>query len=437
MRRVVDRLRAAGYQAYPVGGCVRDLLLGRPVTDWDLTTDARPGQVSELFDKVIPTGIDHGTVTVMVGQVPIEVTTFRGEDRYSDGRHPDQVVFLDSLEEDLKRRDFTINAMALDLEGARIVDPHAGQGDLQRALVRAVGDPDLRFHEDGLRPMRAIRFAAVLGFEVEPATLDAIGRAVDVLRNVSMERIREELLKILGSRNPALGIELLASTGLLDHVLPGLLAGRGFAQNRFHRLDVYQHALRCLDKSRGDAVLRLAILLHDIGKPATAAGPPAERTFYGHEQESARQADALLRRLCFSNRDRQRVTNLIHNHMFHYQPDWSDGAVRRLVARVGLENLPDLWELRRSDAWGRGPGLRSALANLKAVQERIGQVLTQDAALKVTDLAIGGAEVMRQLGCPPGPAVGRALSYLLDRVLDEPGLNQPEKLKNLLATWSE
>lgn len=433
VRQVVERLQRAGYSAHPVGGCVRDSLVGRRVGDWDLTTDARPEQVGPLFDKVIPTGVEHGTVTVLVGRWPIEVTTYRGETAYSDGRHPDRVLFLDSIEADLERRDFTINAMALDLATPRLIDPFGGRRDLRRGLIRAVGRAADRFAEDGLRPMRAVRFAAVLDFEIEPATFAAIEPAAPVFAKVALERIREELLKLLGGKRPAKGIELLRRGGLLEHVLPGLAAGCGHPQNRFHRHDVYHHALRCLEKARGDPVLKLAVLLHDIGKPATAAGPPGEHTFYCHERESAAQADRMLARLRFSNRDRERVRVLIANHMFHYEPQWTDGAVRRLIRRVGLERLDDLWEMRRADAWGRGPGLHRALANLRALQARVDKVLAEQDALSVKDLAIDGRDVMRVLGCGSGPRVGQVLDALLERVLDEPALNRHDRLLELVA----
>jgi tRNA nucleotidyltransferase (CCA-adding enzyme) len=433
VRRVVERLQRAGHSAHPVGGCVRDLLLGRRVGDWDLTTDARPEQVTPLFDKVIPTGVEHGTVTVLMGHRPIEVTTYRGESAYSDGRHPDRVVFLDSLEADLERRDFTINAMALELTEPRLIDPFGGRRDLQQGLIRAVGRPADRFAEDGLRPMRAVRFAAVLDFAIEPDTFSAIEPAAPVFRRVALERIRDELVKLLAGKRPAKGIELLRRGGLLDHVLPGLAAAYGHPQNRFHRHDVYHHSLRCLEKARGDPVLKLAVLLHDIGKPATAAGPPGEHTFYCHERESAAQADRLLARLRFSNRDRERVRILIANHMFHYEPQWTDGAVRRLIRRVGPERLDDLWEMRRADAWGRGPGLHRALANLRALQARVDKVLAEQDALTVKDLAIDGRDVMRVLGCAPGPRVGQVLDALLERVLDEPELNHRDRLLELVA----
>ncbi|MBW2702832.1 MAG: HD domain-containing protein [Deltaproteobacteria bacterium] len=431
------RLNKAGYAAYPVGGCVRDLLLRRRIGDWDLTTNARPEQVAALFAKVIPTGIEHGTVTVLEAGRAIEVTTYRGEVGYSDGRRPDKVIFLDSLEEDLKRRDFTINAMALDLDHARVVDPYGGRDDLKKKCIRAVGQASHRFAEDGLRPMRALRFATVLDFEIIPETFSAIGPAIEVFRKVAAERVRVELLKILESKHAARGIELLRSSGLLAEILPELLLGLGHAQNRFHPHDIYQHGLHALEKARGDAVLKLAVLLHDVGKPECAAGPEGEHTFYGHEQASARLAESIMKRLRFSKADRERVIGLISHHMFHYEPDWTDGAVRRLVCRVGRERLGDLWEMRQADARGRGPGLRAALANLRALRGRIDLVLEKDSAMKITDLAIDGAQVMKFLDLAPGPEVGQALDFLLEKVLDEPELNQPLELEKLLRAWRQ
>lgn len=432
MIRIVGRLLDAGHEAYPVGGGIRDLLLGRQIVDWDVTTSALPDEVISLFPRVIPTGIEHGTVTILAGRSKVEVTTFRGDMGYTDGRHPDRVVFLKSLREDLKRRDFTVNAMAYDTVRNHIIDPHQGRQDLKRGVIRAVGTPLRRFSEDGLRPLRAVRFACVLGFEIEKNTFRAIGQRREVFRKVAPERVREELLKILGSKHAHTGIQLLERCGLLQEILPELTWGIGFAQNRFHKHDVYTHTLNCLKHGRGDPVLKMAMLLHDIAKPKTAEGPEGERTFYGHEKASARVADRVLRRLRFSNQQRRRISILISNHMFHYLPEWTDGAVRRLVRRVGREYLDDLYELRRADAWGRGVGVRETLANLKALKSRVARVLAEDAVLKVTDLAIGGNQVMKTLNIPPGPRVGRILDALLERVLDDPSLNQTKTLTALL-----
>ena len=415
-----------------MGGGIRDVLLGRRVLDWDVATSARPDDMLTLFARVIPTGIAHGTVTVLTGRSQVELTTFRGDIGYTDGRHPDEVIFLNSLKADLKRRDFTINAMAYDTKRNRVIDPHQGRRDLKKGIVRAVGDPLRRFAEDGLRPLRAVRFASVLGFEIDKRTFNAIGKRLEVFRKVAPERVRVELLKILGSRQAHRGIELLKQSGLLKEIIPELIPSIGFAQNRFHRYDVYGHTLKCLKHARGDPVLKLAVLLHDVAKPQTAEGPEGERTFYGHEKASAKTASRVLKRLRFSNQERQRVETLISNHMFHYLPEWSDGAVRRLVRRVSPELLDDVYELRRADAWGRGVGVRDTLANLKMLKQRVAKVLAEDAALKVTDLAIGGEEVMQILSIKPGPRVGKILDELLERILDDPSLNRPKKLQSLV-----
>ncbi len=429
---ILNQIFKAGFDAFPVGGCVRDLLMDKSVTDWDITTDALPEQVMKLFPKVIPTGMAHGTVTVVQQSLPVEVTTFRTETSYSDGRHPDQVKFVRNLDEDLKRRDFTMNAMALDVRHKKIIDPFCGMADLENALIRAVGNAIERFSEDGLRPMRAIRFAAVLNFQLERDTQEAIGKSIEIFKTVAMERIRQELVKLLAGKDPVKGIELLRNAGMLDHVLPGLTGGVGHEQNKYHLHDVYRHCLASLENAHGDPVLKLAILLHDIGKPACSAGNEGEYTFYGHEKESARQADYIMARLRFSNKERQRVVRLIENHMFHYEPDWTDGAVRRFIRRVSMELLDDLWEMRRADALGGGVGVEQTLAALDELRHRIEIVLQKDSALKITDLAITGKDVMRILGKPQGPEIGQALEILLQKVLDDPSLNTPEKLEKLL-----
>ncbi len=429
---VVGKLRQKGYQAFPVGGAVRDLLLKRRISDWDIATDARPDAIGQLFEHTIPTGIEHGTVTVIQNQRSIEVTTFRGEAAYSDGRHPDEVVFLSSLFEDLKRRDFTINAMALDCESGQVIDPFEGQKDLQRGLVRAVGEPIDRFSEDGLRPLRAIRFACMLGFQVESETFRAIAGSLPIFVKVAVERIREELMKIMQFKHAAYGVSLLDQSGLLDTILPEMRTLKNFRQNRFHRYDVFTHSLKSLEKSRGDPIIRFALLLHDLGKPQTAQGGEGEYTFYGHEQVSADIAAIILKRMKFSKSDQNRIINLIKHHMFHYQPEWTDGAVRRLIRKIGPENLDDMWEMRRADIWGRGLYIRLGLKNLASLKSRVAQLLSQDAVLKISDLAIDGREVMNILKLEPGPEVGRVLNLLLEKVLDNPSINNPDSLKSLL-----
>src|SRR5450631_14458 len=290
--RVCQRLRAQGHAAFVVGGSVRDIIIGRPPGDFDVATSAHPEETLRLFGNryAIPTGMQHGTITVLAGESPaqrhVEVTTFRGEGVYLDGRRPSTVTFSATLEEDLARRDFTMNAIAYDPEAGDLHDPFAGQGDIARALVRAVGDPILRFTEDGLRPMRAVRQATQLGFSLDSCTQAAIPKTLDSFRKVSAERIRDELGKLLLSPMPSTGIELMRVTGLLAEVLPELLPMVDCVQNHFHKHDVYRHTLATLDATPPDFILRLAALLHDVGKPKTQApreDAPGEYSFFRHE----------------------------------------------------------------------------------------------------------------------------------------------------------
>ncbi|HZS36106.1 MAG TPA: HD domain-containing protein [Polyangia bacterium] len=446
---VCRKLRAGGFEAWLVGGAVRDLLAEhrRAAQDFDVATSAQPAEVARVFGRkrTIPTGEKHGTVTVLVedgaGEKDhVEVTTFRGEGAYSDGRRPDSVEFVRSLEEDLKRRDFTMNAIAYDPLDDRIADPFGGRDDLAARLIRAVGEPLDRFREDGLRAMRAVRFAAQLGFTVDAATEAAIPRALDVFRKVSAERVRDELVKILCSPRPSVGLELMRSTGLLGEVIPELLEGVGVTQNRFHAHDVWHHTLAAVDETVALSpmgppwIVRLAALLHDVAKPRTAApreDSPTEKTFYRHELVGAELSDAILRRLKLSTREREHVVNLVKNHMFWYAPEWSDGTVRRFISRVGAESLDDLFALREGDVRARGRGEEPSV-EIGELKTRIAEQIAQAAALKVSDLAIGGADVMRLLGCRPGPIVGEVLRRLLERVLDDASLNTYERLEALV-----
>jgi tRNA nucleotidyltransferase (CCA-adding enzyme) len=437
---VCRRLREAGHQAFLVGGGVRDLLLGRPPADFDVATSAHPDKVLALFGSryAIPTGLAHGTVTVLSagpdGPRPVEVTTFRSEGEYLDGRRPSEVRFGATLEEDLSRRDFTMNAIAYDPVARQLIDPWNGQADLRAGLVRAVGDPLARFREDGLRPMRAVRQAAQLGFEIDPPTAQAIPATLDVFRKVSAERVRDELFKLVASGRPSRGIELMRDGGLLGEVMPELLEGLDCIQNRFHRYDVYHHTLSTLDHARADAVIRLGALLHDVGKPRARQpreGAPGEYSFFKHEYLGAEMAEGICRRLKLSTAQREDVTALVANHMFYYTPDWTDGTIRRFVRRVGPERLPALLALREADIAGRGFG-EDPKGETRELEGRIEQVAAADAALQVKDLAVRGADVMRVLGIPPGRKVGEVLERLLEMVLDDPGLNNRERLEELI-----
>ncbi len=393
--RLCRRLRERGHDAFLVGGGVRDLLLGRPVHDWDIATSARPEEVQRAFARTVPTGIKHGTVTVLEGGLELQVTTFRGETTYSDARHPDSVSFVRSIEEDLSRRDFTINAMALDPVARVLVDPWGGADDLERRLLRAVGEPLARFGEDGLRAMRAVRFAAVLELAVDPPTLAAIPQVLDRFRRVSAERVRDELLKLLVAPRPSVGIELMRVSGLLGEVLPELLAGFDLTQNRFHAEDVYWHSLHACDGVPADPILRLAALLHDIGKPVTAA-PHAtregENAFHAHEHEGAQLCDAIARRLKLSNEERERLCHLVAHHMIQLE-GWSSPGLRRLLRRVGLEHLDDLFALRAADLGGR-PEAETRLAQLAELRRRLDGLAQERPALDTRDFFIDGKAVM-------------------------------------------
>jgi tRNA nucleotidyltransferase (CCA-adding enzyme) len=455
VRAVCVRLRAAGHQAHLVGGGIRDLIIGRAPTDFDVATDAHPQRVLALFGAhyAIPTGLAHGTVTVLTERVPpqaaagdtdvgpkvtrrhVEVTTFRGEGAYVDGRRPSSVTYVPSLEEDLSRRDFTMNAIGYDPLGDVLTDPFDGRADIVKRIVRAVGDAETRFREDGLRPMRAVRQAAQLEFEIEAPTLRAISRTLDVFRKVSAERIRDEMLKLLAAPRPSVGIELMRETSLLAEVLPELLEGVGIAQNRFHSHDVYRHTLAVVDATTGDALTRLGALLHDIGKPRARqprVGAPGEFTFFKHEYVGAAMTDAVCRRWKMSSADRERVVALVQHHMFFYTPEWTDGTVRRFVRRVGPDVLPALFALREGDIIGRGRA-EDPETELGALRQRIVAVSGEDAAMRVGDLTIDGRDLMRILGWGPGREIGIMLDRLLERVLDEPRLNNPDDLTRLAA----
>jgi len=433
---ICRRLREAGHAAFIVGGSVRDLLIGRAPGDFDVATSALPEATMGIFGAryAIPTGLQHGTVTVLAGKRHVEVTTFRGEGAYLDGRRPSSVTFGATLDEDLARRDFTMNAIALDPVSGKLFDPFDGQGDIVRKIVRAVGDPVLRFTEDGLRPMRAVRQATQLGFALDPDTQVAISRTFDSFRKVSAERIRDELRKLLLAPKPSFGLELMRATGLLAEVLPELLPSIGCIQNRFHKHDVYQHILATVDAAATDFIVRMAALLHDLGKPQTQApreDAPGEYSFFRHEQVGVDIAEAICTRLKLSAAERTTICALVAGHMFFYTPDWTDGTVRRFVKRVGPDLVPALFALREADVASRGQG-EDPQCETHDLRERIAKVAAEDAALRVTDLAIDGKDVMRVLGIPPSRRVGEILEQLLERVLDDPKLNDRDTLEALV-----
>jgi len=448
-------LAGAGKNVYLVGGAVRDLLRGRKAKDWDLATDALPEEVIALFHRkkglgsfVVPTGIKHGTVTVHFKGLAMEVTTFRSEFGFSDRRRPDRVEFGNSIEVDLSRRDFTMNAAAYRLPSGPLVDPFDGRKDIKKHLIRSVGKPEERFSEDGLRPLRALRFASQLGFTPDSELLSAISGAIPFTVKVATERIRDEIDKILSTDSPSTALLLMEKTGLLGLLIPELAACRGVRQDRngfgFHHFDVLDHSLFACnfaardfsnyeDDKTSDTQTRLvrclAALYHDIGKPVTAQMSEDGWTFYRHEKESARLARDILLRFRYPNAVIDRVCHLVEEHMFSYTENWTDAAVRRFVIRAGEENLSDLFALRRADIYGMA-GHEPRWDTLLPLHNRIEEVLAHSRALSLKDLAISGNDLI-SLGIPPGKTIGIILNELLEAVLEDPDLNTKEKLMEI------
>jgi len=426
---IINKLNGNSSECFIVGGSVRDLILGRDVYDYDLATDATPDVVMKLFSRALPTGIKHGTVTVIHNQRAFEVTTYRADGKYIDGRHPDNVTFSSTLKDDVKRRDFTINGLAYDLVNEKVIDYVDGIADIRKGVIRTIGDPMDRFGEDGLRPFRACRFAAKLNFLINDGTFNAISQTLDVSKRVSVERIRDELVKMLEAEMPSVGLEYMRKSGLLGIVLPELQECYGVMQNKYHIFDVYHHSVYSCDSApRDDLILRISALLHDIGKvPVRREGSDGEYTFYNHEVVGAKMTRKLMKRLKFSNDQIDRVNNLILNHMFHYTDDWTDGAVRRFMRKVGLENLQDLFRLRLADR--KGNGARNGLpAPIEKLKKRINKVIEEENAITVKDLDINGRIIMDEFGLKPGPVIGRILNHLLEMVLDNPDINKRDFL---------
>lgn len=438
VRGLCGRLRESGYRAWVVGGCVRDQVLAElrnaPESgvrnDWDVATDARPEEVMRLFRRVVPTGIKHGTVTVLIDDVGYEVTTLRGETTYSDSRRPDSVYFVDDIVADLARRDFTINAMAYDPIESSLIDPFDGMDDLRTGVLRAVGNPAERFAEDGLRVLRAARFVATLEVEIEPATARAIEPSLASYAKVSPERIRDEWLKSMKAKRPSRAFEVMKDHGMLAVSAPELLDSVGCEQNRYHAFDVWGHAMACLDACPPSPVLRVAGLLHDVGKPRSRAfsDKTQDYTFYEHERIGAEMAEPLLARLRFSNEERERIVALVRHHLICYEDSWSDAAVRRWIRRVSPDLLRDLYELNRADVLGKGRDASEDLNRLASLKQRVAELMSAGAAMSTKDLAINGHDLMKEVGMQAGPELGKVLATLLDEVIETPELNQRESL---------
>ena len=434
---VLEKIKNAGFEAFVVGGCVRDLVMDKIPNDWDVTTNALPEEIVGIFPDSFYEN-NFGTVGVKVRPFLknkflrkerehdiIEVTTYRIESKYSDFRRPDDVSFAKTLGEDLGRRDFTMNAMALRVHssgGFEIIDHFNGKKDIAGGVVRSVGNPDERFMEDALRMMRAVRFCSQLGFTIEKNTLLGIKNSARLTAHISAERIRDELIKIILSSDPAGGIDILHQTGLLQYIIPELERGIGIAQNRHHIYTIYNHLLYSLKNCpSGKLEVRLAALFHDIAKPQTKRGEGLYATFYNHDHIGARIVEKILRRLKFSNEIIEKVVLLVDNHMFYYNPEEvTESSVRRLIRKVGLENIKDLIDLRVADRLGSGTPKAKPykLRHLEYIVERV----SKD-AVSVKMLEINGKDLISELNISPGPMIGAILDVLLAEVIDDAAKN--------------
>lgn len=467
---VLRTLRKAGFEAYLVGGCVRDILMGSVPKDWDVTTNAKPEEIQKLFPDSVYEN-QFGTVVVKTTQSAkrvsqgtgeinsenglrlVEVTTFRREGVYTDKRHPDKITFAKNIEEDLSRRDFTVNSMAIGWPSAKrkarifeeispendlrfttsslcVVDPYSGQKDLKAKLIRAVGNPDWRFNEDALRLIRAVRLASELGFNIEENTGAAILKHKGLLGAIAKERVRDELIKIIESARAREGVQMLEDYGLLQYIVPELREGIGVGQNKHHIYTVWEHNLRALDYAASKNYqlhVRLASLFHDVAKPRTKRGAGPDSTFYGHDVVGARMVLRIMDRLHFSKELAEKVVHLVRFHLFYYNVgEVTAAGVRRFLARVGPENIDDLIKVREADRIGSGVP-KAVPYKLRHLLFMIDKVKRDPISHKM--LAVRGDDVMKLLGIPPGPKVGAILAVLLEEVIEDPSLNTKEYLE--------
>jgi putative nucleotidyltransferase with HDIG domain len=449
--RIVEVLENNGFEAWIVGGAVRDLLLSIPSYDWDVTTSATPEAIVSLFNESFYDN-EYGTVKVagkhlreqfelpegsIDDSILYDITTFRSESEYSDKRRPDKVEWGKSIEEDLKRRDFTLNAIAMKIINpshkpseefeVEVVDPYDGQGDIAKQIVKAVGIPAERFEEDALRIMRAIRLSAQLGFGIEEKTLAALKEKVPNLKEISWERIGAETMKLMGTEHAADGILLMVNCGIMDIIMPELIMMKNVKQGGHHIYDVFTHSLEALKACpSSDPVVRLATLLHDIDKPTVAKEEgPRGVTFYNHEVSGARTAKRIAERLKLSKKDQDRIFTLVRWHMFVYESKMTDASIRRFIRRVGKENIHDMLALRVGDRVGGGS--KATSWRLTELQKRIGEQMYEPLSLK--DMNINGAEIMQILEIPPSKKVGEILNTLFEEILDDSSKNTKEYLE--------
>lgn len=428
---ILKVLKEHGYEAYAVGGCVRDSVMGIEPKDWDIASNAVPAAIKELFPRTVDTGLRHGTVTVLFEREAFEVTTFRIDGVYGDNRHPEQVEFTGHLEEDLRRRDFTINAMAWNEERG-LVDPFGGIRDIAEGCIRCVGDPSERFREDALRMLRAVRFAAKLGFTIEPDTKKAIAENNDLIAHISSERIREELTGILTSDHP-MEFMLLRDTGLLVRIMPEVDACFNTKQNNPHHIyDVGEHSIHAVAAIEAGKCLRWAMLLHDIGKAVTrTTDEKGVDHFYGHAVKSTEMAETILRRLKFDNRSMDIILRLIKYHDREIVPQPS--AVSRAVNVIGENVFIHLLKVKRADMSAQNQeDIEKGLETVGLIERLYLELLEKNNCMKLKDLAIDGRDLIKA-GFMEGPEIGRTLSVLFDRVLEDPVLNDREILMGMAS----
>lgn len=426
VQMIIQNLQLHGYEAYAVGGCVRDSILARRPEDWDITTSAKPEEIKKLFRRTVDTGIEHGTVTVLIGKDSFEVTTYRIDGVYEDSRHPKEVIFTNQLEEDLRRRDFTINAMAYNDE-VRLVDVFGGMKDLNHHLIRCVGNAEDRFSEDALRILRAVRFSAQLDFPIEEQTSEAVKKLAPSLKNISAERIQVELVKLLTSNHPE-KIQDAYNLGITKIILPEWDAMVGVEQKTpHHKYDVAEHTLHALKNVKKDKILRLTMLFHDMGKPSMkTTDEKGVDHFKGHALVSEEIARKILRRLKFDNDTVKKVTRLVCYH--DYRIEATPKNVRRAMNRIGVELFPYYLAVRMADVKAQSPyRRREKIENIVAMREVYQETLLNGDCVTLRDLAVGGRDLM-ELGMQPGRELGSMLSELLEWVIDEPECNKKEIL---------
>jgi poly(A) polymerase/tRNA nucleotidyltransferase (CCA-adding enzyme) len=439
VKNIIGKLEKAGFEAYIVGGCVRDFLLAVEPNDWDVTTNAKPEEIVKIFpdsfyeNKFLTVTVKTESKNLKLAE--IEITTYRSEQGYSDKRHPDEVKYAENLEDDLSRRDFTVNAMAMESKKQKakinkVIDLYDGQNDLKNKIIKTVGNAEERFSEDALRMLRAVRFACVLNFSIEEKTFEAIKKNAIWMEAVSKERIKDEFIKIIMSPSAGKGIELLRETGLLKYIMPELLDGFGVTQNKHHTFDCYQHLLKSLEyavKKDFNLYVRMASLLHDIAKPKVKVGEGESSTFYNHEIVGAKMCFQILNRLKFPKKDIEKITKLVRYHLFYYNVDEvKEASVRRLVRQVGAENMEELLQVRQADRIGSGVPKAEPykLRHLKYLIEKV----SKD-PISVKMLKVNGGDIMEILNIKPGPKIGQILDVLLGYVLDSPKNNDRKILE--------